>query len=118
MRVTEFLRRHFLAALGAAVAFGGAVTGAVYWISRPEPVEFVATGEVEPLEPLPDVELPPAPPSDAPLAELAAWIRPHDGEYRWLAIPWQKSILRAQELATKTHRLIFLWGTNQPVGRC
>ncbi len=110
--------RPLLAALGGAFILGTAVTATVYWLSRPEPVRFVAAGNLEPLPPAPKAKLPPPPPSDAPLDELAAWIRPHENEYRWLNIPWQKSILKAQQIARETGRLIFLWGTNQPVGRC
>ncbi len=118
MRIVGLLREHLFLSLVGACVVGAGITGTVYWLSRPKPATFVAAKEFEPLPPLPEVKLPPAPPKDAPLDELAKWIRPHENEYRWLAIPWQKSILKAQEIARQTGRLIFLWGTNQPVGRC
>lgn len=110
-------RRLYAAAFLGATVVGAAVTGSVYWLTRPKPAVFRA-GELPEIPPSPKAELPPPPPEDAPLDVLAAWVRPQAEEYHWLDLPWQKSILKAQEIARKTRRLVFLWGTNAPVGRC
>jgi hypothetical protein len=67
-------------------------------------------GFVEPLAP--------APPTDSSLAVLAAWIRPRLSEERWRRIDWVTSLSEAQSLAQKCNRLVFLWGSNEPCGRC
>ncbi len=117
MRLVRWVTQHYLASLLGTALFGAAVTGTVYFLTRPETTSFQLAEATE-LPPPPRAKLPPAPPSDAPLAELAAWVRPQPEEYHWLDLPWQKSIVKAQELARKTRRLVFLWGTNAPVGRC
>ena len=62
--------------------------------------------------------LAPAPPADTSLAELAAWIRPRLCEERWLQIDWVGKLSEAQKLARQCNRLVFLWGSNEPCGRC
>ena len=62
--------------------------------------------------------LPPAPSADSPLSELGAWIRPRSTEEQWLQIDWLKSLDEGQKLARESNRLVFLWGTNEPLGRC
>ena len=64
------------------------------------------------------VPVEPAPAVGATWAELADWIRPHDSQERWLEIDWQSSLLDAQRLARETNRLLFIWATNDPMGRC
>lgn len=117
MRVFNWLTRHYVASLVGAAVIGASITGITYYLVQPEPASFRA-GPIPDIPPSPRAQLPPPPPADAPLAELAAWVRPRDEEYHWLDLPWQKSILKAQEIARKTRRLVFLWGTNAPVGRC
>jgi hypothetical protein len=63
-------------------------------------------------------KLPAPPPRGASIAQLAQWIRPHSGEEAWLETGWLNRIDDAQRVARETNRLVFLWGTNQPAGRC
>ena len=62
--------------------------------------------------------LPPPPPESAPFEELVQWIRPRPGEEQWLQMPWQTSLLKASAVARRTNRLLFIWATNDPLGRC
>jgi hypothetical protein len=61
---------------------------------------------------------PPAPADDAPWTELAAYIRPKVEEEHWASLGWRSDLREAMDLAGKTTRLVFLWATNQPMGRC
>jgi hypothetical protein len=67
---------------------------------------------------VPAEPLAPAPPTNSSLAELAAWIRPRPSEERWRRIDWLTALSEAQALAQKCNRLVFLWGSNEPCGRC
>jgi hypothetical protein len=58
-------------------------------------------------------------PSPEILARRAAVIKPSADEVRWRQIPWLTDLGRAQELARKEGRPIFLWATgDDPLERC
>ncbi len=83
------------------------------------PAPAVALGDEPRAAASPASQPPPElPPGDAPLDELAAAIRPAGSEEPWLRVGWLASLREAQAVARDTHRLIFLWATNQPMGRC
>jgi hypothetical protein len=69
-----------------------------------------------PAAPLQSVSYEPHP--DASPAELAAWIRPREGEEQWAKVNWFGTLEHAQSVAEQTNRPVFLWVTNQPFDRC
>jgi hypothetical protein len=123
MRAAGLLRfgpgKRWVLALSLLVVVGlyGALYVGLYTSLRPQPMSF-RLKPVAPLESAPVAEIGPPPAEGAPLQSLAAWVRPRPEEYRWLTLPWQTSIVQALQLAKQTNRLVFLWGTNLPTGRC
>ena len=108
-------------ALGCLAAVSGLTAAFIY--GREFAVRRPPSGQVRVIPELAEgvevvkMAIPPEPAGNEP-SEIAAWVRPRPGEEPWRELGWMPTLEEAQELAQQTNRLLFLWGTNEPMGRC
>lgn len=58
--------------------------------------------------------------TDGSFEQVHALIKPHQGESRWMQVPWLTSVWEARKLAAAEGKPIFIWAGSGggPVGVC